>query len=119
VGEVGSNIRFVRSVRTPSSEKYTLTDGDEEVLGVLDLHFSATTSGEYIHGSLVMLSDLQEEDEQRVVELINEEIVESYAPDWARAEFVLEVYTGKRVSTYSDAELTDEDDDDFDDDEEF
>jgi len=118
VGEVGSNIRFVRSVRTPSSEKYTLTDGDEAVLGILDLHFTATTSGEYIHGSLVMLGGLEEEDEQRVVELINEEIVESYSPDWARAEFVLEVYSGKRISTYSDSELSDEDDE-FDDDEEF
>jgi hypothetical protein len=114
------NIRFSRMVRTANSEKYSILGSDDEIIGVLDVHYSGMAGTDYIHGSVILLGDLEQEEEEQVVELINEEIVQSFAPDWARAEFVLEVYVGRRISTYSDAEeFAEEDIGNILDDEEF
>jgi hypothetical protein len=112
MSDLPEGVRFVRVARTGASEKYHVTTAEEELLGTLDLHYAVVQGENIIHGTLVLPERLEEEREQEFVDLINEEIVESVAPDYARADFILDVYIGQRVSTYSDSEDLDDDDED-------
>lgn len=111
MSDLGQMVRFVRVVRTPSSERYHLIGLDGERVGVLDLHYVSLGGGEYVHGLLVFLQQLAEEDEREMVELVNAEIIDGHAPELLREDFTLEVVHGKLVSSYTDSEEFGEDDD--------
>ncbi len=104
-----SNIRFSRVVRTPSSERYAIHDADDDLVGFLDLHYVGTAGVDSIYGSVILLDEFEPEDEEAVIDLVNSEIVESLSPGWTPAELVMDVYVGRRVSTYSDSDDYDDD----------
>lgn len=104
MADLGQSVRFVRVVRTASSERYHLIGPDGERVGLLDIHYATVQGGEYVQGTLVFLEDLAEEDEQEIVELVNAEIVDGHAPELLREDFTLEVIQGKVLSAYTDSE---------------
>ncbi len=104
MADLGQAVRFVRVVRTPSSERYHLIGPDGERLGLLDLHYAGVQGGDYVHGTLVFLEELEEEEEHELVELVNVEIVDGHAPELLREDFTLEVIQGKLISAYTDSE---------------
>ena len=94
--------RFERQCRTPSSEIYRISE-DGQSVGRLDLHFAT----EVVYGSLSIRPQLSEDDILALIEQIDEDLV--LTAEVAREDFVVTVYQGEEVGTYSD-ETFDEDD---------
>ena len=64
--------RFVRDVRTPSSERYSIIGGEElELIGCIDLHIS-----DVIQATLVIVPDLDQGAMELLVGLIKIELLE-------------------------------------------
>ena len=64
--------RFVRDVRTPSSERYTIIGGEElELIGSIDLHIS-----DVIQATLVIVPDVDQVALELLVGLIKMELLE-------------------------------------------
>lgn len=63
--------RFVRNVRTPNSERYSIIGGEEfELIGTLDMHISDT-----IQATLVIVPDVDQETLELLIGLIKMELV--------------------------------------------
>lgn len=89
------NVRFERQYRTQSSDGFAVYDGDEKV-GRLDLHYTETI----VCGTLVVEQDLVEDDILDLTEQIDDELVMS--ANVQRDDFVVSVFRGQEVGTYSD-----------------
>ncbi len=90
-------LRYDRVCRTPYSEAYLLSEG-EEPLGRLDLHFGASV----VHALLVVERDLSEDDTRDLVERLDEDLV--WTADSPREDLLITVYRGREVGVYSDTE---------------
>lgn len=90
--------KFVRLVRTASSEQYIVWRGENRI-GQLDLHYA----GDIIHGSLVLEMDLPGEQEEALLTQIDQDLVSSHRPSFDREDFMVTVYRGEEISTYTDA----------------
>jgi hypothetical protein len=84
-------------VRTPSSEIYLVWRGDARV-AQLDIHYAQDT----IHATLVVEEDLAPEAEEELVAAIDGDVVSSYLPSFDREDFLLTVFRGNEVRSYSD-----------------
>lgn len=104
--------RLSRLVRTQSSEIYLVWD-EERRIGQLDLHFAHDT----IHATLVLEADLPVNTEEELLSQIDEDIVSSYLPSFDREDFLVTVFRGEEISSYTDssAALDDMSDEAFDD----
>ena len=89
------NVRFERQYRTQSSDGFRIYDGEEKV-GRLDLHYTATI----VCGTLVVDQGLAEDDILDLTEQIDDELVMS--ANVQRDDFVVSVFRGQEVGTYSD-----------------
>lgn len=97
--------RFERQCRTLSSEVYRISDNGQAV-GRVDLHFGA----EVVHGSLSVRPSLTEAEIEELIEQIDEDLV--LPSEVAREDFIVTVYQGEELATYSDESFDDEDEDD-------
>ena len=99
--------KFVRLVRTASSEIYVVWEGENR-LGQLDLHYA----GDIIHGTLILEMEVEPSREEELLTEIDQDIVSSYRPSYDREDFLVTVYRGEEISTYTDAQndLNDPDD---------
>lgn len=97
--------RFERQCRTPSSEVYRITD-DGQPIGRVDIHFAA----EVVYGSLALGANLPEEELLTLIEQIDEDLV--LAAEVPREDFIVTVFRGEEVGTYSDENFDDDDEDD-------
>jgi hypothetical protein len=89
---------MTRLVRTQSSEIYLIWDDDRR-LGQLDLHYAHDT----IHATLILEADLP-------IAQIDDDVVQSYLPNFDREDFLITVYRGEEISNYTDTSgATDED----------
>jgi hypothetical protein len=88
-------VTFERQFRTPSSEGYYVTQGDERI-GRVDLHFAS----DVVYATLVVEVDVDEDDVQDLIEQVDEELVLS--ADVPREDFLVTVYRGKDLGFYSD-----------------
>lgn len=112
--------RLSRLVRTQSSEIFLVWEEDRRI-GQLDLHYAHDT----IHATLVLEADLPVNTEEELLAQIDEDIVSSYLPSFDREDFLVTVFRGEEISSYTDSsgaldDMEDEDfggDDDDDDDE--
>ena len=98
-----------RQFRTPSSEGYYVTQGEERI-GRVDLHFAS----DVVYATLVVEVDVDEDDVQDIIEQVDEELVLS--ADVPREDFLVTVYRGKDLGFYSDdffGEEEEEDEEDF------
>ena len=95
--------RLNRVVRTPSSEIYMVWDGETRV-GQIDIHYAHET----IHATLLLEAMLAREDEEGLIAQIDDEVVQSYLPNFDREDFLVTVYRGEEVASYSDSSGVDE-----------
>jgi hypothetical protein len=98
-------ITFERQCRTPQSEGYYLTKGEDRI-GRVDLHFGATI----VYGTLIVESELSDDDLNDLIEQIDEQLV--LTADVERDDFQVTVYQGKEVGFFSDDYYDDEEEED-------
>ena len=91
--------KFVRLVRTASSEVYVVWDGENRV-GQLDLHYAS----DIIHGTLILEMEIPPSQEEELLTQIDQDVVSSYRPSFDREDFLVTVYRGEEISTYTDAQ---------------
>ena len=103
--------RFVREVRTPYSEAYSVED-DEHSLGRVDVHFTSSAA----HAILAIHSAVTDEVVQELIAAIDDQIVSPADP--YREDLIVTVWRGDEVGTFAD-DTADEDDLDDEDDEEL
>ena len=95
--------RFERECRTAFSEVYSIL-ADDRAIGRIDLHFTPTI----VQGSLSIIESLTEAEVEDLIEVVDEELV--ITADTPREDFIVAVYQGRSLGTYSDEDFTDEDD---------
>lgn len=91
--------RLTRLVRTNSSEIYLIWEDNNRV-GQVDLHFAHDT----IHATLILESDLSVTSEEELLTQIDEDIVSSYLPSFERDDFLVTVFRGEEISSYTDSQ---------------
>lgn len=101
--------RLVRVVRTESSEVYILWQ-EEERLGQVDIHYG----WDLIHATLILEKDLTNEQQADLVDLIDQDVVSSHLPQFAREDFLVTVFRGTELDPFSDGPDADEEDDEED-----
>ena len=99
--------RLTRLVRTHSSEIFLIWEENNRV-GQLDLHYAHDT----IHATLILESDLSVASEEELLTQIDEDIVSSYLPSFDRNDFLVTVFRGEEISSYTDSQSIEDDDDD-------
>ena len=88
-------MHFERQYRTPSSEGYLIIRNDDRV-GRLELHFTSSI----VYGTILLEYEMEENYLLDLIEQIDDELV--VTADVARDDFVVTVYHGKNLGTYSD-----------------
>ncbi len=88
-------VRFERQYRTPYSEGYLMLE-EEERLGRLELHFTPSI----VYCTLIVERELGEDDILDLIQQADDELVLS--ADVVREDFVVSVYQGTDLGTYSD-----------------
>lgn len=99
------DVRFERQYRTTHSEGYLIFEGSDR-LGRVELHFTPTV----VYGTLVVERELEEDDVLDLIEQADDELV--LTADVPREDFVVSVYQGRDLGTYSDEYFEEDDDDD-------
>ncbi len=106
----GFQAKFVRVVRTESSEVYIIWQDDVR-LGQVDLHFG----WDLIHATLIIEKDLTNEQQADLVDLLDQDVVSSHLPRFSREDFLVTVFRGQELEPFSDgpdeADFEDEDED--------
>lgn len=90
--------RFERECRTPYSEVYIITTGDERT-GRVDVHFTPSI----VYATLCVGGNITADEIQDLIDIIDEELVMS--ADVARDDFIVTVYQGREVGIFSDEEF--------------
>jgi hypothetical protein len=101
-----ARFRLTRLVRTRSSEIYLIWEEGNRV-GQLDLHYAQDT----IHATLILETDLSVTSEEELLTQIDEDIVSSYLPSFERDDFLVTVFRGEEISSYTDSQSLEEDED--------
>lgn len=102
-------VKFVRVVRTDSSEVFIIWQDDTR-LGQVDVHLGY----DLVHATLVLEKDLEAEQQADLVEQIDQDIVSSHLPRFTREDFLVTVFRGTELEPFADGEPDVEDDDDSD-----
>ena len=95
-----ADYRFQREARTPFSEVYNILDGDRSV-GRIDIHFTSS----HVYGSLTVVESVTTEEVEELIELVDDDLVSSAEAE--RSDFIVAVYQGRSLGTYSDEDFTD------------
>ncbi len=93
--------RFQREARTPFSEAYNILNYGQTV-GRIDIHYTAT----YVHGLLAVAESLTTEDIEELIEIVDDDLVSSADPE--RPDFIVTVYQGRPLGTYTDDDFNEE-----------
>jgi len=87
---------LVRSLRTLSSEIYLIWDGERRI-GQLDLHYADAS----IHASLILEARLAPEQQQDLLAQLDEDVVSSYMPVFEREDFIVVIFRGEEIESFS------------------
>ncbi len=98
-----TDYRFERECRTPYSEAYIIAVGEEQIVGRIDLHFTASI----VSATLCVGENLTAEEIRELINVIDEELVLS--SDVSREDFIVNVYQGREAGIFSDEEYLGED----------
>jgi hypothetical protein len=101
----GLNANLVRVVRTESSEIYVIWQDDAR-LGQVDIHYGY----DLIHATLMLEKDLDAEQQADLVDQLDQDVVSSHLPQFAREDFLVTVFRGTELESFSDGEPEVEDD---------
>jgi len=100
-------VRFERQYRTANSEGYLIFEGGDR-LGRLELHYTPTV----VYGTIVVERELEEDDILDLIEQADDELV--LTADVPREDFVVSVYQGRDIGTYSDEFFEEEEEEEAD-----
>ncbi len=109
----GLVVKLVRVVRTESSEIYIIWQEDAR-LGQADIHFGL----DLIHATLLLEKDLDADQIADLVDQIDQDVVSSHLPQFAREDFLVTVFRGSELESFSDGE-PDVEEDEADSDDEY
>lgn len=98
---------FHREFRTATSEQYTIYRGEAEV-GIVDLHIREDRTRVLV----VITGPLPEGAEDDLTEALEDELLESTAPEGLAPEVDVELFRGERLAVFTDAPAPHTDDDD-------
>jgi hypothetical protein len=90
------NFRLSRLLRTASSEVYLIWAGERR-MGQVDIHYADAI----IHAHLILEVELSEEEERMLCAQIDEDVVTSYLPCFEREEFVITVFRGEEIDSFT------------------
>ena len=93
---------FEREVRTENSECYTILEDDQRI-GRVDIHFTPMI----VHATLCVVESLTHDRIQDLVEMVDEELVNSIGV--SREEFIVHVHQGTDLGVFSTADFDDDD----------
>ncbi len=91
--------KLVRLVRTSTSEVYLLWDENNR-LGQVDLHFADGL----IHGTIILEQALERDEIEALIAQLDDDVVSSYLPDFEREDFIVNVFLGEEIMSFSDTE---------------
>lgn len=94
--------RFERSVRTESSEIFSVYGGARR-LGRVDLHYGRFE----VNATLLLEVELTDDELQQLIDQMDEELVQTHDPE--REDFLVTVFKAEELGFYSD-EFESEDD---------
>jgi hypothetical protein len=100
--------KLVRLVRTPHSEIYLIWE-KEDRLGQVDLHYA----NGIVHATIILEEPLDKDEIDRLIDQLDDDIVSSYLPDFEREDFLVNVFVGEEILSYSEVEKDEEDEDNF------
>lgn len=103
----GLNAKLVRVVRTETSEVYIIWQDDNR-LGQVDIHYGP----DLIHATLILEKDLDAEQQADLIEQLDQDVISSHLPQFAREDFLVTVFRGTELESFSDGEPDVDDDDD-------
>ena len=92
-----ARFRFTRLVRTQTSEIYLIWE-EESRVGQLDLHYA----GDTVHATLILEVDLSVTSEEELLTQVDQDIVASFLPNFDRDDFMVTVFRGEEISSYTD-----------------
>jgi hypothetical protein len=95
------SLRFDRLLRTSHSEAFVVSQGEESI-GRVDLHYGTSL----VHALFVVEADLDEETLKQVIDRLDEQIV--WTADTPREDFLVTVYRGSEVATFTDTPSAEE-----------
>ncbi len=95
----GLGAKLVRVVRTDTSEVYIIWQDDTR-LGQVDLHLGL----DLIHATLILEKDLTADQQADLVDQLDQDIVSSHLPQFAREDFLVTVFRGTELESFSDGE---------------
>jgi hypothetical protein len=101
------NIKLVRVVRTSSSEIYIIWQDDVR-LGQVDIHFG----DDLIHATLILEKDLDADIQADLVDHLDQDVVSSHLSQFERENFLVTVFRGTELESFSDGEPDVEDEED-------
>lgn len=102
----GLGVKLVRVVRTESSEVYIIWQDDTR-LGQVDIHYGY----DLINATLVLEKDLDADQQADLIDQLDQDVVSSHLPQFAREDFLVTVFRGSELESFSDGEPdVDEDD---------
>ena len=105
-GESTLNVKLVRVVRTSSSEIYIVWQEDVR-LGQVDIHFG----DDLIHATLILEKDLDADTQAELVDQLDQDVVSSHLSQFERENFLVTVFRGAELESFSDGEPDVEDED--------
>ncbi len=88
--------RFVRSLRTLSSELYLVWQGEQRI-GEVDLHYADTT----VHAMIVLETDLTPPQQQELLAQLDDDVVSSYMPPFEREDLIVVIFRGEEIESLS------------------
>ena len=107
------DVKLVRVVRTTSSESYMIWQDDTR-LGQVDVHLGV----DLIHATLILEKDLDAAAQAKLIEILDLDVVSSHMSAYERENFLVTVWRGTELESFSDGE-PEVDDDEEDDEEEY
>jgi hypothetical protein len=108
-GEPLLNIKLVRVVRTSSSEIYIIWQDDVR-LGQVDIHFGE----DLIHATLILEKELGADLQADLVDQLDQDVVSSHLSQFERENFLVTVFRGTELESFSDGEPDVEEEEDAD-----
>jgi hypothetical protein len=95
----GLGAKLVRVVRTDTSEVYIVWQDDAR-LGQVDIHYGY----DLVHATLMLEKDLTADQQADLVDQLDQDIVSSHLPQFAREDFLVTVFRGSELESFSDGE---------------
>ncbi|NIM04441.1 MAG: hypothetical protein GTO55_00930 [Armatimonadetes bacterium] len=88
--------RLSRLLKTSASEVYLIWEGERRI-GQVDIHYADSI----IHAHMLLEVDLSDEEIMSLCAQIDEDIVTSYLPCFEREEFVITIFRGEEMDSFT------------------